>query len=93
MKTSRKVQRDLRDPAEAKTYLRDAAKKYNNDNDFDAMLKALMDVVDEQGDKKKRSPVDKVDSSRFHKGMSRAVTQKQMSVLKMMGLFGKEEAQ
>jgi hypothetical protein len=44
-----------------------------------------------EGDKKKRSPIDKVDSSRFHKGMDRPVTQKQMSVLKMMGLFGKEE--
>jgi hypothetical protein len=82
---------DLRDPVEAKTYLRDASKRYNNDNDFDALLKALMDVVDEQGDKKKGLPIDKVDSSRFHRGIDRPVTQKQMNVLKMMGLFGKDE--
>jgi len=85
-----KIPNDLKNPVEARAYVKMASEIYRKDNDFDALLKALMDVVYVQGDHKKRSPVANLNTSNFHQGRDRPVTQEQMKVMERMGLFEEE---
>jgi len=86
-----KIPNDLKNQSKARDYVRRASEIYRKDNDFDALLKALMDVSYAQVGHEKKSPVANINSFNFHKGRDRPVAQGQMKVLKSMGLFEEEE--
>ncbi len=63
-----KIQNDPKNQVEARTYLRTASEIYRKDNDFDALMRALMDVVYAQEGHEKKLPVANLNTSNFHQG-------------------------
>lgn len=85
-----KIPNDLKNPVEARSYVRRASEIYRKDNDFDALMKALMDVVYAQGGHEKKLLVANINTSNFHQGRDRPVTQEKMKVMERIGLFEEE---
>ena len=80
MREIKETHYDLKNPEEARAYIKIAFEKYKKDKDFDAFFKALRDVVDAQGEHKKN-----------RKEQAIPITPYQVRTLQRMGLFGEAE--